>query len=106
MTRLLVLMLLPTVATAQGTTSVGPRPPLASYARDVRPFFAKYCLECHSSSAAKGGLVLESLKDMLEGGKRGPAIVPGKPDMGPLVRMAEGKLKPPMPPKKSRQPKA
>lgn len=94
MTRMLVLLLLPGMAVAQG----------ASYARDVRPFFAKYCLECHSSAAAKGGLVLETLKEMREGGKRGPAIVPGKPDEGPLVRMIERKLKPVMPPRKSRQP--
>ena len=75
-----------------------------SYARDVRPFFTRYCVECHTAAEPEGGLVLETYAGLIAGGKRGPAVVPGKPDEGPLVRMIEGKLKPVMPPSKSRQP--
>jgi WD40 repeat protein len=52
----------------------------------------------------EGDLNLETFASLMEGGKRGPAVVPSKPDEGRLVRMIEGKLKPVMPPKKSRQP--
>lgn len=92
----LLLLLLAPLATAQGP----------SYARDVRPFLVRYCLECHHAKEPEGGLNLETVAALLEGGKRGPAVVPGKPDAGPLVRMIEAKLKPVMPPKKARQPSA
>ncbi|MGL4549655.1 MAG: c-type cytochrome domain-containing protein, partial [Gemmataceae bacterium] len=77
-----------------------------SYARDVRPFLTRYCVECHTAQEPEGGLVLETFAGLFAGGKRGPAVVPGKPDLGPLVRMIEGKLKPVMPPKKAKQPTA
>lgn len=77
----------------------------SSYAKQVRPFLARYCLECHNTSQAKGELVLESFKAILEGGKSGPVVVPGKPDESLLVILAEGKKKPAMPPKDAKQPK-
>jgi WD40 repeat protein len=75
-----------------------------SYAKQVKPFLAKYCLECHSADQAKGDLVLETFKDLMAGGKNGPVVVPGKPDESRFVLLPEGKAKPPMPPKKARQP--
>jgi hypothetical protein len=76
-----------------------------SYARQVKPFFARYCVECHNGEEPEGGLNLETYKSLMEGGGRGAALVPGKPDLSRLVRMVEGKLKPTMPPKKAKQPK-
>lgn len=70
-----------------------------SYAKHVRPFLAKYCLECHNPKSQKGGLDLESFKAMLEGGNKGDVLHPGKPDESRLVTMTEGKEKPFMPPK-------
>src|SRR5262245_61092548 len=32
-----------------------------SYSRDIKPFFQKYCLECHNSSTAKSKLNVESV---------------------------------------------
>ena len=73
-----------------------------SYARQVRPFLARYCVECHSGAHPKGGLNLESYAEMVKGGDRGPSLVPHKPDDSLLVQMVEsGK----MPPKKARQPR-
>ncbi|MCI0378233.1 MAG: hypothetical protein L0215_11555 [Gemmataceae bacterium] len=78
-----------------------------SYAKQVRPFFAKYCLECHNPKSVKGGLDLETVKAMLEGGNKGDVLTPGKPDQSRLVLMMEGKAKPQMPPKEARfRPKA
>jgi WD40 repeat protein len=87
----------------QATVSAQQAP---SYAKQVRPFLARYCLECHSTNVAKGDLDLETFKGMVEGGKNGPVLVPGKPDASRLVLMPEKKAKPPMPPSTARQPTA
>src|SRR5579883_396426 len=76
-----------------------------SYSKQVKPFFARYCLECHSADKTKGDLNLETYQGLRAGGKSGPVVVPGKPDESRLVRLAEGKDKPAMPPKKAKQPK-
>jgi hypothetical protein len=48
----------------------------------VEPLLKQHCYKCHSHEAEeiKGGLVLDSPKGWMEGGKTGPAIVPGKPE--------------------------
>jgi WD40 repeat protein len=75
-----------------------------SYSKQIQPFFTRYCVECHNAREPEGGLSLESHKALMEGGGRGASVEPGKPDASRLVRMIEGKLKPVMPPKKSKQP--
>ena len=72
-----------------------------SYSKQVRPFFSRYCLECHNAKDDQGGLDLESYAAMLEGGQHGPVLVAGKADASRMVGMVEGKLKPAMPPKKA-----
>lgn len=79
---------------------------LPSFARDVRPFLTRYCLECHFGKEPDGGLNLETYKSLLAGGDHGPVLVAGKPDASRLVRMVEGKSRPVMPPKNAKQPKA
>jgi WD40 repeat protein len=94
---LLVLLALPGLAAAA-------EPP--SYARQVRPFLARYCLECHNATRTKGDLNLETFTGLMTGGKHGPAVVAGKPDASQIVLSVEHKAKPFMPPKRSRQPDA
>jgi hypothetical protein len=77
-----------------------------SFAKQVKPFFTRYCVECHNSKEPEGSLVLETYQGLLAGGAKGAAIVPGKPEVSRLVRMIEGKARPAMPPKKARQPSA
>jgi hypothetical protein len=76
-----------------------------TFSKQIRPFFARYCLECHAGDKPKGDLSLETYKALQEGGKSGPVVTPGKPDESRLVLLAEGKDKPPMPPKTAKQPK-
>lgn len=77
-----------------------------SYAKDVRPFLVKYCVECHNAKTLKAGLNLETYKSLKEGSDNGMVLVAGKPDESSLVILAEGKKQPRMPPKKAaRQPK-
>jgi hypothetical protein len=75
-----------------------------SYARQVRPFLARYCLECHNAATRKGELNLESVEGLRQGGKSGPVLLPGKPEESRFVLLPEGKAKPAMPPRKARQP--
>jgi hypothetical protein len=73
-----------------------------SYARQIKPFLGRYCLECHNRHDAAGGLDLHSHAALLAGGDHGPVIVPGKADDSRLIDLVEGKSKPRMPPRKAR----
>src|ERR1700741_3990877 len=70
----------------------------------VLPVLQKYCLGCHKTDDSKGGLTMETHADLLNGGGRGAALVPGKPDESLIVRVVEGKSKPKMPPKNNPRP--
>ncbi len=67
------------------------------FARDVAPVFQKNCLGCHSSTAHKGHLVLDSYDSLMQGGKHGQVIVARDADASRLVEMLEGTLDPQMP---------
>ena len=56
----------------------------------------QHCLQCHNPSARMSGLSLATAEDAQKGGLHGPAVVPGKPDEGMLLRMISGD-KPKMP---------
>ena len=53
----------------------------------IKPILQQKCFACHSheSKKNKGGLILDSLAGMLEGGDSGSAIVVGKPEKSKLV---------------------
>ncbi|HEU4754357.1 MAG TPA: DUF1549 domain-containing protein, partial [Armatimonadota bacterium] len=51
-----------------------------------RPVFARRCGGCHDPGRALGGLALSSRDALLKGGKRGPALVTGKPEQSLLLR--------------------
>ncbi len=63
----------------------------------VRPVLVENCFECHAGKKQKGGLHLDSLAAMLEGGDTEPAIVPGHPEKSLLIKAInyDGKLKMP-----------
>jgi hypothetical protein len=75
-----------------------------SFAREVKPLFARYCVECHNPDKLRGGLNLESFKTLEQGGENGSVFVAGKPDESRIVLQVEGKAKPKMPPAKAKQP--
>jgi mono/diheme cytochrome c family protein len=80
-------------------------PPQSSdfFENKVRPIFANNCYDCHTS-AEMGGLRVDSRERLLQGGKSGPAIMPGDPDKSLLIQAVRqtgdlkmpkgGKLKP------------
>jgi hypothetical protein len=51
----------------------------------IRPILAKNCYACHTQTAM-GGLRLDSREAVLQGGKSGPAIIPGDPGQSLLIR--------------------
>jgi hypothetical protein len=60
--------------------------PTEEFERGVRPLLAARCFECHGPSKQKSGLRLDHGSFMLEGGARGPAVVPGAPDQSLLIQ--------------------
>jgi len=52
----------------------------------IQPILQNKCVQCHRDGKSKGDLSLETLEDILKGGKSGPAIIPGKPDSSELIR--------------------
>src|SRR5947209_18480925 len=83
-----------------GVSFAGAQPP--SYVKQVKPFLAKYCVECHNPDKLRGDLDLSTVKALVAGGKSGAAFVPGKADESYLVTLTEGKDTPKMPPKTAR----
>jgi len=52
----------------------------------IRPILVETCLPCHSDLKKSGGLRLDSLDALLQGGASGPAIIAGRPDESLLIR--------------------
>jgi WD40 repeat protein len=99
-----------TVAAAQEKSADSPPAPIKvvtlnrtepiDFDRDVQPIFARRCLVCHSGSVTEGMLDLSKHAGILEGGKSGAAIVPGKSAASLLIKMAGKTQRPFMPPKR------
>ena len=63
----------------------------------VRPIMERSCWNCHGAAAQVSGLDLRTRAGALEGGARGPALVPGRAQESRLFRMAAGLDQPAMP---------
>lgn len=65
--------------------------------REIAPILATRCLDCHQGEKPKGKLRLATAEQVRQGGKAGPAMIPGKPLESPLfMRVHDNE----MPPKK------
>jgi hypothetical protein len=60
---------------------------LRFFEKEVRPLLVESCQECHGPQKHKGGLRLDNLPYILQGGESGPAIVPHKPDASLLIKL-------------------
>lgn len=54
----------------------------------IRPALAKYCFECHSTTATDvgGKLLLDSREALLQGGEIGSPVIAGKPDESLIIQ--------------------
>ncbi len=72
-------------------------PVLVDFAQQVHPVLAARCLPCHSAEKRSGGLSLTSYEDVLEGGRNGAVVKPGKAGASLLIARITGETKPQMP---------
>ena len=63
----------------------------------IRPIFERSCWNCHGEASQLSELDLRTREAAVEGGVRGPALVPGRADDSRLYRMLAGLDDPPMP---------
>ncbi len=77
-----------------------------SYVKDVADVLGAKCVGCHSDVLTESKLNLEDVASMLKGGKRGPALRPGKADDSLLFQMAAHRVEPVMPPRAKKEAKA
>jgi hypothetical protein len=59
--------------------------PAEFFEMKVRPLLARNCYACHTTSPMSG-LHLDSRENILKGGSRGPAVVPGNPEESLLIQ--------------------
>jgi WD40 repeat protein len=69
------------------------------YDKDIEPILVNKCQFCHSGSIKEGKLDMASYDSIIQGGKRGQPMVPGKAADSLLVKLAGRTEKPLMPPK-------
>ena len=74
-------------------------PAVEFFEKRIRPLLVERCFACHGQDLAESELRLDSRTDMLEGGSRGAAIVPGEPDKSLLIRAVNHADTLAMPPK-------
>ncbi len=58
------------------------------FEKKIRPLLETNCFQCHShkTGKSKGHLVVDSLGALVKGGDGGPALVPGHPEKGLLLK--------------------
>src|SRR4051794_1270461 len=57
------------------------------FEKKVRPLLVSNCYNCHSANTnSRGGLRVDDRNGLLNGGGRGPAVVPGQPEKSLLLR--------------------
>ncbi len=71
---------------AQNATAAPP----VDYAREVKPILAARCTSCHGALHQKGRLRLDTAAFVRRGGKRGPAVEPGKSNASLLIDRVTG----------------
>jgi cytochrome c553 len=103
--RYLAVLILTSIAAALAVArpaSADDAAALDFFEKKVRPVLVNNCYNCHSADTnSKGGLRVDDRNGLINGGGRGPAVVPGDPEASLLlraVRQENAKLS--MPPKK------
>lgn len=80
---------IPATAVVRDYESRPTKADITFFEQKIRPVLSTHCYECHSaeSKKLKGGLRLDIKAGWQIGGDSGePAIVPGKPELSPLIR--------------------
>ncbi|MFN3649424.1 MAG: DUF1549 domain-containing protein [Armatimonadota bacterium] len=84
-----------TLGAAGALGQAGPSAAARKFDSQVAPILARECLSCHDAASKQGGLDLSTLASAKAGGKRGPAVVPGKPEASWVwKRVSAGEMPP------------
>jgi hypothetical protein len=67
------------------------------FSHEIRPVMERTCWNCHGDGIQSSGLNLSTREGALEGGNRGPAIIPGNAEDSRLFRQIAGLEGPTMP---------
>ena len=60
------------------------------FERQIKPILEASCIKCHARGRKQGGLSLETREALLQGGRSGPAAVPGKSAESLIVELVAG----------------
>nr|BAL53699.1 NB-ARC domain protein [uncultured Planctomycetota bacterium] len=71
-----------------------------SFEKEIYPILEDKCLSCHAGPVKSGGYDMSTYEGLMKGGKRGPAVHPGRPNDSLLVHLAGRTKQPAMPPVK------
>ena len=75
------------------------------FEKSIRPVLINRCQDCHNADNPESKFSVEHLADLIQGGTRGPAIVPGKPGESLMIRaLSHGDVELQMPPKEKLPP--
>ena len=89
--------------------TIKPNPRLAKgvrlFKQTIQPLLENNCYECHGFDERKGQLQVKSRALLIQGGKSGAAIVPGKPERSLLMKAVRHTTKLMMPPSGKLKPK-
>lgn len=72
--------------------------PAPDYAGQIVPLLRKYCAGCHNPTDRDGRLSVDTYADLLQGGERGAAVLPGDAASSRVIRVLTGAAEPKMPP--------
>lgn len=82
-----LVLAVPTIAVSADVATPTDPAALEFFEKKVRPILANNCYNCHSADhKASGGLRVDDRHGLLQGGERGAAVVPGKPDESWLLK--------------------
>lgn len=62
------------------------------YQTEVQPVLQTTCYRCHAGMNRRGGLDMSTRARLLQGGKDGVVVIPGRPEDSPLVRAINPQL--------------
>lgn len=68
------------------------------FLQKIQPVLVRDCQGCHGPTQALSKLDVSSREGLLQGGTRGPALLPGQADQSPLLHVLEGRNGLQMPP--------
>jgi cytochrome c553 len=73
------------------------QPPAALFTQKVAPIFEANCVACHGAKIQRSAFDARTEAAVLKGGKRGAAVVPGKPEESLLYKLITHQEEPEMP---------